>query len=869
MILVLLSRFSDHQQGIVEFSLCQKLAEQGYQLYVTTTSTGNVLQREIQKAADISSRVKGGVTLLQPQWKEDENPKEEWIVTKHEQYFSFLTEFNNIQAVIGLLPGTEEAAVELKEALDCKLVFLASSIISEEVYQSKQTDLDRVAQIADEIWVFGSHVYQFYHQNLDISLRDKLKELSLQPFLERFIKKRNPTIYDSRTNDVKFISRWKSSHTSFAFRKELLTKGSDIQTFVNLGSALATVNGKTNSNEIQWHIYGEEDELTSDDLTKGQKLDFLPFTTISSHTDISWNDCSAFIAPDVSEADFNFDALAAILHGVPTLVSRQSTTGHFLSQLKCQEKNEALVDLTDNVNNDKQTWAEKIHKVMIDKNSNPFQWAEQINKSIKKSFQAWKTSILVLLHKFNEGPESCLGFQLCQKLVKEGHHLLVSTTASGDELESEIKKAKWLTDNSQGSITLIEPHCGKQEVPSVEWIEQSSTKYFWHLSQLQNVQMIIGNLPGTSQTAATLNETLKCSLILLATAKLGSENNLLKDKICTLAERADEIWSVGSDVYSHYNEIFSERKIGSRDKHREILFQPWTTCNPQNNEDIRKKQKLISSFNKPVQFYLEGKIMSSKGSDMNSFSTVNTALRNVMQSDMMRLRTVKWQWDIYGFLDMYPQFKLVDDLKVTPLIEVASADHIDWENCLAFIVPDHEEETFNFLALTAIWLGIPTLASSQSSIGKFLLSLSCSEASRGVVHLTGNDQQDTVVWTNIINGVLGQDARPTEWARQLTQYLQSNNDLWELNFPKLRNNSKRWLSSSLNSSLFSKKYGQLIRSDVLDEVAKTLERSNTLENNAGSKHSGISSFDSQVCYNNIYTGESNPILTECVVIIQF
>ena len=547
MILVLLTRFNDSQESMIGFSLCQKLAEQGYQLYVITTSTGEILEQEIQKAYDICTKTKGSVTLVQLQCKEDENPKAEWIVTHHEKYFGFLSELSDIDAVIGLLPGTEDTAVELKEALDCKLVFFAST----EIPEDKQNDLDRVAQIADEIWIFGSDTYHFYNKYLDTSLCDKLKELSIQPFLEKFIKNRIYSFHESRSNEAKITSGWKSSDTGYVFRKEVVTKGSHAQSFVSVGSALQKLHCETNSTEIQWRIFGmsSADKVTLDDHAKVHKFNSSLFTKILSHEEFSWNDCSAFIAPGVKESDFSFDALTAILYGIPTLVSSQSAIGNFLQQLKCPEKTKALVDLTGDANRDQEIWTKKIRKELLDKHSNPKQWAKEIRKDIIKSFQAWSKSVLVLLHKFNEAHENCLGFQLCQKLVKEGHHLLVSTTASGDELQSEIQKAKWLTNNSPGSITLLEPKYDDQEEPSVEWIEHSSSKYFWHLSQLQNVQMIIGILPGTSETAVTLKKTLNCKLILLVTTKLGSGNDVLKETICRLAEKADEIWSVGSDIY--------------------------------------------------------------------------------------------------------------------------------------------------------------------------------------------------------------------------------------------------------------------------------------------------------------------------------
>ena len=300
MILAILTRFSDSRESRVEYLLCQKLAEQGYQLYVTTTSTGEVLEQEIQKADDISTRGKGNVTLLQPQYDEGEDPQSELIITHHEKYFGFLSKFGDIQAVIGLLPGTEVTAVELKEALDCKLVFLGRAEIPEEGPMHKKNDLVGVAQKADEIWIFGSDIYHFYNdffKNFDKSLCEKLMELSLQPFLEKFIKRRNYSIDERRSNGAKIISRWKSTDTSFIFRKEVVTKGSDAQSFVSLGSALQQVNVDTNSIEPQWHIYGmiSIDKTSLGDHVKVQKFSSSILTKILSHTQFSWNNCSAFI----------------------------------------------------------------------------------------------------------------------------------------------------------------------------------------------------------------------------------------------------------------------------------------------------------------------------------------------------------------------------------------------------------------------------------------------------------------------------------------------------------------------------------------------------------------------------------------------
>ena len=59
------------------------------------------------------------------------------------------------------------------------------------------------------------------------------------------------------------------------------------------------------------------------------------------------------------------------------------------------------------------------------------------------------TMILVLLYKFDESQESLLGFQLCRRLVQDGHDLLVTTTSTANWLEEEKQRAKQLTESNE------------------------------------------------------------------------------------------------------------------------------------------------------------------------------------------------------------------------------------------------------------------------------------------------------------------------------------------------------------------------------------------------------------------------------------
>ena len=105
-------------------------------------------------------------------------------------------------------------------------------------------------------------------------------------------------------------------------------------------------------------------------------------------------------------------------------------------------------------------------------------------------------------------------------------------------------------------------------------------------------------------------------------------------------------------------------------------------------------------------------------------------------------------------------------------------DTLTWKNCLAYIAPDVQEESFNFIALTAIWLGIPTLVSSQSTIGKFLLSINCPSTKKALINLTGNPEDDQKLWVDKIHkDILNHTARSIQWAKELSEYLHDHTEL--------------------------------------------------------------------------------------------
>ena len=117
--------------------------------------------------------------------------------------------------------------------------------------------------------------------------------------------------------------------------------------------------------------------------------------------------------------------------------------------------------------------------------------------------------ILFLQSGFSESGDTLPGLKLCQQLVIDGYHVNVTTTSSGARLQSEKAVAKEITAKSKGSVHLLEPKYLKNECPSTGWIANQHRHYFGHLSELKDVDTIIGTIPGTLQTAVDLKKTLE------------------------------------------------------------------------------------------------------------------------------------------------------------------------------------------------------------------------------------------------------------------------------------------------------------------------------------------------------------------------
>ena len=403
--------------------------------------------------------------------------------------------------------------------------------------------------------------------------------------------------------------------------------------------------------------------------------------------------------------------------------------------------------------------------------------------------------ILVLLYRFCEALDSLVGYKLCQKLVHEGHHLFVTTTARREEAKAEMLAAEQMSKSGNGSVTILEPEYEELEEPTPEWIAKLHKTYFSNLQVLKNVDLIIGALPGTTKTAVDLKKSLNCKLVLLAATKIGADEEQLKSEINRLCPEADEVWSVGSDIHSYYQDIFHEVSTPSEISHKELLLQPcldsktpkyyWKWNTPEGTYEGGIK-KVVSVWNDGYPFFYKGKRTVSKGSALLSHQALNAALANI-NKDAGRRNSGKLHWNIHGLKDQRKTVNSIQSyrdsqyVKLNALGSVSSLDELTWNNCVAFVVPDIHEDNFNFVALTALWLGIPTLLSKESTVGQFLMQLNCTEKFKPLVSLTGDFKKDKEEWIQkIYTEILNKSARPMQWAKNLSLHLHNQGHLWKM-----------------------------------------------------------------------------------------
>ena len=355
-----------------------------------------------------------------------------------------------------------------------------------------------------------------------------------------------------------------------------------------------------------------------------------------------------------------------------------------------------------------------------------------------------------------------------------------------------------MTEKWRGSVKIIEPDFEELEEPTPEWIAKSHKQYFGHLSTVRDIHTIIGTLPGTVKTAVDLKGDLGCRLVLLTATQIEADQEQRRAKARRLCGSVYEVWSFGSEMFAHYEDIFQE-VTEPHVKHEQIMLGPefgnsepfryWEWNSAIHNRSSTKK-KIVSVWNKGYPYFFKGKPSFSTGNCPKSYKTFSSALMKINTDAQLR-DAQKIQWKVHGLKGQDETIKFIQNisipgsLQLAPLINVKYLKDITWKNCSAFIVPDYNDVSFNFIALAAIWQGIPTIVSAESPIGKLLLDLPTPCNTRPIISLTGDPTVDKEKWIQkLFLDILNDTASSMEWARQLSSCLRDQAKTWDDNFGK-------------------------------------------------------------------------------------
>ena len=186
---------------------------------------------------------------------------------------------------------------------------------------------------------------------------------------------------------------------------------------------------------------------------------------------------------------------------------------------------------------------------------------------------------------------------------------------------------------------------------------------------------------------------------------------------------------------------------------------------------------LLSFWNHSNSYNIKDIKKSSKGSTIESFLPVAAAIEKIHEQNL-QVSMTRLEWNINGLLF---KKKLIRELRdhrhphkfpINALENVSSPYNISWSQYLAYIAPDTDDKSFNYFALVPLFLGVPTLIAEQSSVGQFLQSLKSPLSQKPIVKLTGDFKHDKDAWfTKLQNEFFSKEAKPMQWAMELSEYL--------------------------------------------------------------------------------------------------
>ena len=329
--------------------------------------------------------------------------------------------------------------------------------------------------------------------------------------------------------------------------------------------------------------------------------------------------------------------------------------------------------------------------------------------------------ILVRLPQFRETPDSLMGFLLCQSLMQKGHDLLiVPDHCNSYEYEKDMAKA--ITKISRGSAHISRPK---------------------DIHSDQKISAIIG-VAQRIQIAINFYKKFKCKLIIATNVALSVEN------ITHLTEWADELWSIGPELYNDHQMIIPKN---SKLEHESfLLVTNWALeCRLNTKEEnlviTEGLIKVVSIWNEGEEYVVDGVAQQVAGSRLEDFDIVLNAIAEVNK----RMHGSRIVWCVYGLTNRNSKlFKTLCRDHVNPE-RLSTHDSLQGilSNCSLFILPDQYEAYHNIAATSVLIKRIPCLVPHTSSIGKLLLQFGFTSGPT-ILNLRGIPHLDEKTWTDSI-----------------------------------------------------------------------------------------------------------------------
>ena len=366
--------------------------------------------QEGEKCATVSDKPQGSVEVIFPRRdkvrREKSAPSHHWVSQLHKTFFGFSdkSKYDGVTHVIGFVPTTVKAAVEIRnqwkfnsekkdpnDVHDAKVVLVnighVKEVNDEDMYKETVQDWIPEAQL---IFSMGPKLFHYYEDvyagEFGAHFNTVHKMLMLFPDLlhssERWAPSQAMKIITFCTQDLP------------AHIKDVYVVESSVEDYKVVSMCLGELakhQKLQNERNPEWHLCGLKDVMDSEakliQIKEGME-DVSTFTihkmsSVTSYKQLltRLRNCAVVIAPEGESDSFNLLVWEAIGFGTPVLVANDSGVANLLVELNCSLRSRCVVHLFGG-DRDKERWTDSLHQNVLNRTAQPGAWASQLRDSI-------------------------------------------------------------------------------------------------------------------------------------------------------------------------------------------------------------------------------------------------------------------------------------------------------------------------------------------------------------------------------------------------------------------------------------------------------------------------------------------------------